>query len=466
MTPPAQSQQPFQDLLNTWRDSLISGRLRTKHDDPSYFYNEPRCLITQANVKGFALGIGDEIISALLPAIEAAESEVIFITCFWAKSSSLKKLGASLRTLSEKAISRGTTIRVHIGLSSISLFQKLFQTSNLSGKVYQPSELNTKLALPSPAELGGLDLEVKSVFVRPFSVMHPKFVIIDRKEVWLPSCNVSWETWLEGYVVMGGPIVSQFVSFWQHFWARTLKSYEGVYENLTTEDVGQAKDPFPRKFPHSSDYPVNFTLQSIQTVFLPSPHHRNPRFSLPWQPHRSPPPTPLNEFLLVQLSSAKSSILIQTPNLTSPPVLAALLGALERGVNVNIVTCERLMILEQLVTAGRTTAQCVKTLVKRYKRLKSTTEAFDEETALQQPGKLVVQYFQPKQATATAKQTHLKLTIVDDEWVVLGSGNLDRASWYTSQELGVAFHSDHFAQGIKRVLNGRLAHQLKDVYQS
>ena len=31
------------------------------------------------------------------------------------------------------------------------------------------------------------------------------------------------------------------------------------------------------------------------------------------------------------------------------------------------------------------------------------------------------------------------MTIVDDEVLVLGSGNLDRASWFTSQELGVAF---------------------------
>jgi phosphatidylserine/phosphatidylglycerophosphate/cardiolipin synthase-like enzyme len=31
------------------------------------------------------------------------------------------------------------------------------------------------------------------------------------------------------------------------------------------------------------------------------------------------------------------------------------------------------------------------------------------------------------------------MTIVDEEVLILGSGNLDRASWFTSQELGVAF---------------------------
>lgn len=32
---------------------------------------------------------------------------------------------------------------------------------------------------------------------RPFSVWHPKFVIIDDNEVFLPSCNVSWEVSLQ-----------------------------------------------------------------------------------------------------------------------------------------------------------------------------------------------------------------------------------------------------------------------------
>lgn len=36
------------------------------------------------------------------------------------------------------------------------------------------------------------------------------------------------------------------------------------------------------------------------------------------------------------------------------------------------------------------------------------------------------------------KKSHVKCTVVDDELVVLGSENMDRASWFTSQELGVA----------------------------
>jgi len=38
----------------------------------------------------------------------------------------------------------------------------------------------------------------------------------------------------------------------------------------------------------------------------------------------------------------------------------------------------------------------------------------------------------------------------------LGSGNMDRPSWYTSQELGVAFYSDELCQRIRTTVDGAL----------
>ncbi|KAL2031854.1 hypothetical protein VTO58DRAFT_107205 [Aureobasidium pullulans] len=98
-------------------------------------------------------------------------------------------------------------------------------------------------------------------------------------------------------------------------------------------------------------------LKDIPTIFLPSPHNRNPSFRLPWQTSAPPPPTPLNTFFLRSLASAETEIYIQTPNLTAPPVLTAILRTLHRGINIHIVTSEKLMILEQLVTAGTTTSR-------------------------------------------------------------------------------------------------------------
>jgi len=73
---------------------------------------------------------------------------------------------------------------------------------------------------------------------------------------------------------------------------------------------------------------------------------------------------------------------------------------------------------------------------------------------------LKIDYFVPGSGDKEPKQSHLKCTIVDGELVILGSGNLDRASWYTSQELGVAFFDKVFATRLRgdlaRVLDGRV----------
>ena len=109
-----------------------------------------------------------------------------------------------------------------------------------------------------------------------------------------------------------------------------------------------------------------------------------------------------------------------------------LLQALRRGVNIHILTSEKLMILEQLVTAGTTTARCMRKLVKLYKRAAASPRASDEEVQAVPLGQLRVDFYRPKaqgeRREGEPVQSHLKLTIVDDQWTVLGSGNMDRAS--------------------------------------
>jgi phosphatidylserine/phosphatidylglycerophosphate/cardiolipin synthase-like enzyme len=41
------------------------------------------------------------------------------------------------------------------------------------------------------------------------------------------------------------------------------------------------------------------------------------------------------------------------------------------------------------------------------------------------------------------------MVVVDGEIIVLGSGNMDRASWFTSQELGVALLGRVVAERIR-----------------
>lgn len=432
-----------QPLLAQWvRDCCMPKG--SKSERPNYFYRAPNQLLAKAHVSSFITGSGDDVFAHIAPQLDAAEAEIVIITCFWARSSSRGRLCEALRRASARALEAGKRIKVFIGLSSLSLLQKLFHTTSTSGHTYPPAAWNRKLGLPPAEELRGLDLTVKSIFVRPFSVMHPKFVIVDRKKVYLPSCNVSWETWFEGCVELSGPVVGKFVEFWESFWL------SGSVRSALHKDSS------------SSD-------GAVDALFLPSPHHVNPRFRpLPWQSNPAAPSTPLNTFLLNLVSHASTSIYIQTPNVTAQPVLAALLDAVQRGVNVHIVTSERLMVLEQLITAGTTTSRCVNYLVRRYKGIVSARMGQDEEVGDPSLGELRIEYYTPRPDGGEGEpvQSHLKLTIVDRTTVVLGSGNMDRASWFTSQELGVAIFDEAFAAEAKAKIEASLVGRTQLHYNS
>ena len=396
-------------------------------ENKTHFWgNDPSTLLGPADIslEDFTVGSGLDIYnSTILPGLESAQHEILFVTCFWARSASLEKLCSTLVKLSGRSHSQATGIpklRVRLCFSSRSLTQKLFHTTSSTGYIYPPSKWRS-LGLPPPEDLKGLDLQVKSLFVLPFSVMHPKFIIIDRQRVLVPSCNLSWESWLECCLPLTGPIVNSFIRFWQHTWGRN-----------DIEDLPAT---------HLS-YQASSSVKTFMTVFLPSPHHRDPQFRLlPSLSFMAPPSTPLNVLLLYAFSKAQESIVLLTPNLTSPPVISALMDALLRGVNVTIITNRRMMILEQLLTSGTITEISVWKFRRRYNRISRQTISSHHSEDVENPvdarniGSLQIGYYSP---TDGYKRTHIKCSTIDDQVVVLGSGNMDRASWYTSQELGVA----------------------------
>lgn len=148
--------------------------------------------------------------------------------------------------------------------------------------------------------------------------------------------------------------------------------------------------------------------------------------------------------------------------------------ALRRGIDIHVVTSERLMILEQLVTAGTTTSRCVQKLRKRYEAAAHGPKGQHGDYATIERGQtnpdigqLKIEYYQPYvRAPMEPVQSHLKLTAIDDELIVLGSGNMDRASWYTSQELGVALFNTQLTKEILETLGRVLENRKKLVFDS
>lgn len=463
-------------ILQQWLSSL-KAESSSIRDDPDYFQSNPSSLLTTSLLQSFTLGNGLQVLSQINASILSAQHEVLFVTCFWASSASRDAFCAVLTKLSSHALAQNRRIRVRIGISSLSLIQKLTQTNSLHGKLYPPSTWVSVLGLPSPDDLRWLDLEIRSVFVLPFSVMHSKFCIVDRTKLFVPSCNVSWENWLEGCVELQGDVLNQALLFWLSFWGR-----RGEMPNLLSPTGTASTDGSLHALMQSTQSTTDYDIDSapiscvsltqvlrspVPTLFLPSPHHINPLMRPFSRDHAPPPATPLNVFLLTLFATAKDRIYIQSPNVNSPPVIAALCQALKRGVHVKIVTNTRMMVPEQLITAGRLTEWTMSSLYSMWQAECDSHDPRDIESAPSPPGNLEIYYHDPssplQQTSGHAEseaywdfpfekplKSHIKLTIVDDSIVVLGSGNMDRASWYTSQELGIAFFSPTFAQEVLR----------------
>jgi phosphatidylserine/phosphatidylglycerophosphate/cardiolipin synthase-like enzyme len=457
----------FERITDQFFDTLQTHSNASRSDDPHYWLPDPKTLVSRTSSLKFKVGTGFQLLSSIFSECEVVRSEIIIVTCFWAKSSSQMALVALLRKLSTRAVEQDRTIQIRLCFSSRSIPQKLFQTSSVEGKIYPPSSW-VDMGLPSFSELPGVEMVVKSIFVRPFSIMHPKFIIVDRELAFMPSCNISWENWFEGSLELTGDIVRKLFDFWVAFWER---GNGPVFPSLGSSD-GTTTGGIQAIY--NSEAGIRSGIQTttlgipsyLLTILLPSPHHINPHFRfLLSSPSPPPPPTPLNTFLLQIIREAKQSIYIQTPNITCFPVIEALFAALRRGVHVHIVTNRKLMILEQLVTAGTITEYEIWKFSRRYQRLlKDYTRNSDLENPMIKPGILNISYYKTRERPVGYSEpvkSHLKLTMVDECITVLGSGNMDRASWYTSQELGIAIISANVTRDVKVVvekgLDGRLA---------
>ncbi|OLN89651.1 hypothetical protein CCHL11_10046 [Colletotrichum chlorophyti] len=465
-------------FLNHWLHNLKSNRGEQLNDFPNYHVPDPESLVTTCNPKLLTVGNGATIYrTTLLPAILTAKHEVILVTCFWASSDTLDAIRETLQVLAQRrqeALRTGgddavAPLRVRICFSSRSFFQKIFHPWSRDGYAY-PDTAWPKLGLPPDTALRAarIDLSVKSLFFLPFSVMHPKFVIVDRKRAWMPSCNVSWETWFEGCIGFEGQAVAQLVKFYTAVWephGGTEPAYSEAHEGGQLGDVedggGDVEEAMPAA---SSDDQTAYRRISLEdlppcpAMILPSSHHCYPAFRyVPLWRRTKPPTTPLNAALLSLFANARTNIDIVTPNLTCRAVVDALLDALRRGVNVRITTSRNMMLIEQLVTACTTTEWTIRSLIKQYSQTCSDwgrKRLADAEAQSHRPGRLDIYYYRPN-LHATALQdpeepvvSHLKMTFVDKEYLMLGSGNLDRASWYTSQELGILLHVPGFQHDI------------------
>ncbi|EXJ57360.1 hypothetical protein A1O7_07707 [Cladophialophora yegresii CBS 114405] len=121
----------------------------------------------------------------------------------------------------------------------------------------------------------------------------------------------------------------------------------------------------------------------------------------------------------------------------------SLAAASERAASKNLLLHLLLLVMVVLVTAGTTTPASIQRLRRRAEQMDSDSllqvSYFDSDDGrgTQHP---VLREIEQYRDTVPVK-LHAKVTIVDGEMILLGSGNMDAASWKTSQELGILIES-------------------------
>ncbi|OCT47042.1 Phospholipase D/Transphosphatidylase [Cladophialophora carrionii] len=422
--------------------------------DPAYVQEASEGRRTTSTILSLTTGTGYSVYkSTIIPAIERAEREVILVTCFWAASATRDLVNEALVHLSEKGLSSSKKISVQICFSSASLARNMLLPTPKEGQHY-PSSSWKKIGLPRPEELKGLNMRVSRKFFWPFGIIHSKYVVVDRELAIFPSCNVSWERWFEAAVSCRGSVVGHLLSFHGLFWDDEL-SLAAASEGAAEDGAHEPTATSPGTGGGSNSTPNN--VIPAPTTLLPSPHTpsllpnhlqlQTLASHCPCLPATTSTPafhpTPLLRTTFHLLATAKSRIILLTPNLTEPTVVDLLLQALARGVSVRIWTNRTLMTMEQLVTAGTTTPASIQRLRRRAEqmendgRLEVSYFDSDDGPGTQHP---VLREIEQYRDTVPVK-LHAKVTIVDGEKILLGSGNMDAASWKTSQELGIMIES-------------------------
>ncbi|KAK6337532.1 hypothetical protein TWF730_002929 [Orbilia blumenaviensis] len=498
------SKHKFQSNLERLRLSRL--------DNPSSATHPIEDLLSSSYIEDYTVGTGESLTNFQCTKLLEAENEIIIVTGFLnPTSASVKALNRTIEILATrqtlKSVRRGTdtVLKMHICFSSSGFLQKILHTKNPKGRIWKEKEWK-KLGLGDPKYLKGrVDLTVKSIFVRPVGLLHGKYMIVDRKILVVPSCNLSWEEWLEGATTYlrypeDSPdcVVKKFVEYWESVWRYGEEAgpdrFEGVVERFPAVNSNEGGGSIVLERPRGTSIERRGWEGFVPTVFLPHPESGSfppiwpfGEVEAVWKILRGLMGVvfekggrddeylgnPQNAFWMAAIEGAEKSIYVHTPNVTAKPLIDALTRAVKRGVTVEIVTSMGMMKWEQLVTAGTTTDKCLQKMVGEIANWKGT---LDEEEGMTEGGLWIYRYNATKrpQLPPFVKQpgdnhkltwydkSHVKCLIVDEEVVVLGSGNFDRASWVTSQEVNVGLFLDNARAGrVRQALVDALAGRLE-----
>ncbi|TDJ09453.1 MAG: hypothetical protein E2O68_00340 [Deltaproteobacteria bacterium] len=146
---------------------------------------------------------------------------------------------------------------------------------------------------------------------------------------------------------------------------------------------------------------------------------------------------PVNKAILALIGNAKYRINIITPSLNSKYIVKAIINALKRGVDVNILLSRQFQdSIAKLPFQGGTNYENAS---KIYKATKGAKGKFRLNWFVDFRGRLSKE---PSEKDPKSYTSHTKYLGVDNQITMIGSSNLDTQSWYYSREVNVLI-DDH-----------------------
>ena len=165
--------------------------------------------------------------------------------------------------------------------------------------------------------------------------------------------------------------------------------------------------------------------------------------NVPWKRKAN---NPQDQGLLSLFRNAKNNINFITPNLNATPIIEAMLKALQRGVDINIVLSKNYQdSLGMIPGVGGTNLKNVKKILKKMKK-------FRKKNPRKKVGKFNIRWFVDRKGRLSREfgtdkdklskwTSHTKYMSVDNQVTVVGSTNMDNQSFFYSRELNIAL--DH-----------------------
>lgn len=151
--------------------------------------------------------------------IVRAEKEVVLATNYWQNSVASKYITNAMKELSKRAGERGERIVFKLQYDRGSPKQILDNHYLVSEKEY----VGKAVALPAPAEIPNIDLQVMNYHRPMLGTFHCKYMIVDRKFAVLQSNNIQDNDNMEMMTHLEGPIVDSLYDMALISWSQKFE---------------------------------------------------------------------------------------------------------------------------------------------------------------------------------------------------------------------------------------------------